>query len=331
VTAEAFRHRARLDGPGSLPRVIYLAGLGRSGSTLLERLLGELPGACPAGELVHLWQRSIREDERCGCGQPFSACRFWQDVGATAFGGWDKVDVDRVTRLRARVDRSRFVPLLSTAALRRAFLPALDEYVAYYRRTYAAIAAVSGSAVVIDSSKHASLAYCLSSCPGLELRVVHVVRDSRAVAYSWGRVVVRPDASTPTRMATYSAASAAVRWNVQNSALQLLAQLGTPTLRVRYEDLMRDPAGSLQEIAAFAGLPGERGPAFLHADRPGLWSADLGATHTASGNPMRFRTGRISIRADDKWRGAMSARKRRAVTTLTLPLLRQYGYLGGRP
>jgi hypothetical protein len=248
----------------------------------------------------------------------------------TAFSGWDKVDVDRVARLRASVDRSRFVPMLSTAALRRAFLPGLEEYMTYYLRTYAAIAEVSHSDVVIDSSKHASLAYCLRSCPGLDLRVVHVIRDSRAVAYSWSRIVQRPETATKTHIATYSAASAAIRWNLQNAALQLLSQLGTPTLRIRYEDLVRDPAATLREIAAFADLPESTGLGFLHTDGRGNWWADLGVTHTASGNPMRFTSGRIPIRPDDKWHTAMPAGKRRTVTTLTLPLLGRYGYVRRR-
>ena len=113
-----------------------------------------------------MWLRSVRDDERCGCGQPFSSCPFWQQVGRAAFGGWDRVDVDRITRLRAQVDRGRFLPLLASARLRRRLQPALDEYVGYYQRTYAAISQVSGSPVVIDSSKHASLAFCLRSSPG---------------------------------------------------------------------------------------------------------------------------------------------------------------------
>ncbi|HEY4605248.1 MAG TPA: hypothetical protein VIH08_13030, partial [Blastococcus sp.] len=35
-------------------RVLYLAGIGRSGSTLLERILGEVPGICSLGEVVFL-------------------------------------------------------------------------------------------------------------------------------------------------------------------------------------------------------------------------------------------------------------------------------------
>ena len=302
--------------------------MGRSGSTLLERLLGELDGVCPAGEVVHLWQRGVRGDERCGCGEPFSACPFWQQVGKAAFAGWDKVDVDRVARLHASVDRSRFMPLLSTSASRRAFFPGLEEYTAYYARTYAAIADVSNSDVVIDSSKHASLAYCLRSCPDLDLRVVHVIRDSRAVAYSWSKTVQRPETTTETHIATYSAPSAAMRWNLQNSALQLLSQLGPPTLHVRYEDLVRDPAAKLREIAAFAGLPESTGLGFLDTDGRGNWWADLGVTHTVSGNPMRFTSGRIPIRPDDEWRTAMLTSKRRTVTAITLPLLARYGYVG---
>jgi hypothetical protein len=287
-----------------------------------------MPGACPAGEVVHMWQRSVRDDERCGCGQAFSACPFWPQVGQVAFGGWDRVDVDRVTRLRAQVDRARFLPLLASTPLQGRLQPALDEYVGYYRRTYAAISQVSGNPVVIDSSKHASLAFCLRSSPGVDLRVVHMVRDSRAVAYSWGKVVDRPEAAG-SQMATYKPASAALRWNLQNSALQLLSQLGTPTLRVRYEDFVRAPAVTLSEIAAFAGLPSAPDLGFLGTDGPGRWWAELAATHTASGNPMRFTTGRVPIRYDATWQTAMLAGNRRTVTALTLPLLMRYGYLHG--
>jgi hypothetical protein len=181
--------------------------------------------------------------------------------------------------------------------------------------------------VVIDSSKHASLAFCLRSSPGVDLRVVHMVRDSRAVAYSWGKVVDRPDAAG-SQMATYKPASAALRWNLQNSALQLLSQLGTPTLRVRYEDFVQDPAATLSGIATFAGLPAGPDFGFLDTDGPGRWWAGLAATHTASGNPMRFTTGRVPIRYDATWQTAMLAGNRRTVTALTLPLLMRYGYLG---
>jgi hypothetical protein len=42
---------------------------------------------------------------------------------------------------------------------------------------------------------------------------------------------------------------------------------------------------------------------------------------------MRFRTGQITIRQDERWRDAMPAGQQRAVTALTFPLLARYGYL----
>jgi Sulfotransferase family len=309
-----------------LRRVIYLGGLGRSGSTLLERLIGELPGVCSAGEVVHMWQRGIVEGERCGCGQPFGQCEFWCAVGQDAFGGWGAVDVGRIAELRSTVDRTRSIPMLAASAVSPSLRGRLDEYVGHYVRVYESIARVSGCATIVDSSKHASLAFCLRRQPSLDLRVIHVVRDSRAVAYSWTRNVSRPDSTQVSYMTTYTPARAAGHWNVQNAALQMLARTGTPTLRIRYEDLVTRPQATLHQIAAFAGLrPGGQDLSFLSGDRSGRW-ADLHAAHTASGNPMRFLTGRIPIRGDERWRSAMPPGQRRTVTAMTLPLLARYGY-----
>ncbi len=317
-------------GAGAV-RVIYFGGLGRSGSTLAERLLGELPGACPAGEVVHMWERGIVSRERCGCGEPFPDCPLWRKVGTAAFGGWDKVDPVRVRGLRRTVDRSRFIPLLAAPALQRpSFKQALDAYLSYYLRVYTAITEVSGCQAVVDSSKHASLAFCLRQCPGLDVRVIHIVRDSRAVAYSWTRQVDRPDGAR-SRMRTYSPLTSAMSWNTQNSALQLLAGTGTPTLLVRYEDLAGHPEETLRRMAAFAGLPADAAAlGFLGGDSSGRW-AELSAAHTVSGNPMRFTTGQVIIRPDKAWRNALSAPQRRAVTALTFPLLARYGYVPTRP
>lgn len=318
--------------------VLYIGGLGRSGSTLVERLAGQLPGACAVGEIVHLWQRGITEDERCGCGVAFAECPFWQQAGKTAFGGWDEIDPGRVAALRARVDRNRFVPRLAArpagAELAGSGLagtglagtgpgPALAEYTSYYTRLYAAVAEVSGARLVIDSSKHPSLAHCLRRQGGVDLRVLHLVRDSRAVAYSWGRAVRRPDSDRQSYMTRYSPAVAAAQWNGQNAAFHLLR--GVPVMRLRYEDVVAAPEAAVRRIAAFSGLPAPGSLAFLGAG----W-AELEPGHSVSGNPMRFATGKIAIRPDERWRADLPAGPQREVTALTSPLLAAYGYLGSR-
>jgi hypothetical protein len=308
--------------------VVYLGGLGRSGTTLLERLLGKLPGVCPAGEVIHLWQRGMADAERCGCGKPLPDCSFWREVGQVAFGGLAELDVRHVGELRHETDRTRHIPLLAAPVLPSHSRRRLDEYIGYYQRVYSAISKVSGCGVVVDSSKHASLAFCLRWHAELDLRVVHVVRDSRAVAFSWTRRVSRPESISDPYMQTYSSTTAAGLWNAQNGALHVLAMEGVPTLRVRYEDLVTAPRAVLARVADFAGIaPSDSDLDFLHSDKGRSW-ADLGAEHTASGNPMRFTTGKVSIRLDDRWRTEMPPAQRRMVTALTLPLLARYGYAG---
>src|SRR5215472_1268193 len=239
--------------PDGTLRVVYLGGLGRSGSTLVERLLGELPGVRAVGEVVHLWERGVVEGERCGCGLPFADCEFWAKVGQAAFGGWESVGTARIAVLRGAIDRTRYIPRLAARSLPVRADRDLREYTDYYLRLYRAIREVTGCTAIVDSSKHASLAFCLSRRPEVDLRVIHLVRDSRAVAYSWTTQVARPDASAESYMTTYSPVRAAGQWNAQNSAFQLLARRGAPVLRIRYEDVVEDPAHMLGLIMRFAG------------------------------------------------------------------------------
>ncbi|HZO79009.1 MAG TPA: sulfotransferase [Solirubrobacteraceae bacterium] len=311
----------------TVPRVIYLAGLGRSGSTLLERLVGELPGACAVGEVVHLWHRSLVHNERCGCGVPFAECDFWRQVGDAGFGGWFSVDPLRVARLRAGVDRNRFVPLLAGPTLPSGLRRTHEEYVGYYRRLYSAVSEVVGCDAVVDSSKHPSLAFCLSKAAGLDVRVIHVVRDSRAVAYSWGERAARPDGGVEAYMRQLRPTSSAAQWTGHNALMHLMDRTDTPMMRVRYEDVVHTPAAVLRDIASFAGLTVEDGSlGFLGEDDAGHW-AQLAPAHTVSGHGLRFSTGRIAIRPDERWQTAMPPAHRHVVTAATFPLLARYGYV----
>ncbi|MBB4700751.1 sulfotransferase [Sphaerisporangium siamense] len=300
--------------------MIFIGGLGRSGTTLLERLLGEVPGVAPLGEVIHLWERGIIAREPCGCGEPFGACEFWRRVGIRAFGGWSSGLADRVLTLRRRVDRTRRIPALASQRLQ----VGLSGYTRAYSRVYEAAAKISGRPVVVDSSKHASLAFCLRTSPVVDLSVVHVVRDPRAVAYSWHRQVTRPESGGA--MTRWPPVRTAVHWLVQNLAYELLARRRGTVIRVRYEDLLADPPAVLAALLGRLGLGGVA----LGFLRPGV--AELSTAHTCAGNPMRFTVGALELTTDDTWRERQPRLHRWLVTALTWPLMLQYGYHPrGRP
>src|SRR6185312_11260354 len=101
---------------GTQPRILSIAGAGRSGSTLLAMLLGGLPGCTAVGELRHIWERGVIANRLCGCGEPFHECPFWTAVGREAFGGWDAVDAERQAARLWRVGRQRHFPLVAASA-----------------------------------------------------------------------------------------------------------------------------------------------------------------------------------------------------------------------
>jgi len=315
--------------------VLYVGGCGRSGSTLVDRILGAIDGTVAVGELVHLIQRGLIENEACGCGQPFRSCPFWVPVIDSALGaGPSGVDAEGLRSLQARVDRNRYVPRLVLPGLAsrsaRSGSEDLDAYAALLGRLYQAIAAEAGVRVVVDSSKHASTAFLLRRVPGIDLRVVHLVRDARGMAYSWTKSVARPEARTDrTMMHQHRPTKSAARWVGYNALFEILeAVTDVPTTRVIYEDFVADPRRQLDRIldGAGAGLDLDRRYPFL-----GEGWVELEPGHSVAGNPMRFSSGRLDLRVDTAWKQHMAAGDRRAVTTLALPLLAAYGFLGRRP
>jgi Sulfotransferase family len=316
--------RARYPIPGGPLRLVYIGGIGRSGSTLLDRMLGQLGGVWSVGELVHVWQRGLAENNLCGCGVRFGECPFWRRVGQEAFGGWDSLDIDEILALKDSVDRNRYVLFLCLPGLWPPYRARLRRYLDLLGRLYRAVGEVAGAALVADASKHASHAFLLRRLPDIDLRVVHLVRDSRGVALSWTRLLRRLEVvDGEAMMATKAPLRMSVRWLTHNALFHLLRWLGVPTLLLRYESLVRRPSAELARLLDHAGRPAAEGELGFIGDG---W-VELGTSHALAGNPMRFRQGRVPLRLDEEWRSKLSRRQRLLTVGSTWPLLFRYGYL----
>lgn len=290
-------------------RVLFLGGLGRSGSTVLELLLARAPQVVAVGEVRHLWARGLRDNELCACGEPFRQCRFWRAVGEVGFGGWDRVNPEAAVACARAADRHR--DLLPDPRPRRS--RDSNTYTATLQRLFWAVREVSGASVIVDSSKDPPHGFVLSQVPGIDVRAVQLVRDSRGVAYSWTKAVPRPEARGGDTMTRMSPARTALMWLDANVLVEALGRRA-PLLRVRYEDLVAHPDRELNRIRSLAGIPIESTP------------GEPGSYHGVAGNPIRFDRRPLRLRLDDQWRRELPARDRRVVTGLTAALLRRYGY-----
>lgn len=307
--------------------VLCIVGKGRSGSTLLDTMVGQLNGVCSTGELRRLWTWGILGGYRCGCGARVPECAFWSAVLERLRQRWGGIDPDvlarRVAVLQDAVLRWSNVPrLLRQPPGQATGWPALEAYARHLGALYRAIAAETGAEVVVDSTKWPAAPTPLGLVPGVDVRVIHLVRDPRGVSHSWQRRKAWRDRPGGREMPRYGPVSSVASWWARNLVAEAVVRRLPPgaALRLRYEDLVREPRRALQRVAGLLG----RGLDGLTFD--GDRTVRLRTTHTVGGNPRRLDAGSTEIREDSEWRRSQPATDRLVVGTLTVPLRWRYGY-----
>jgi len=302
------------------PTVLYIGGAHRSGTTLLGRMLGEVEGLIFVGELDR-WRFNIAEGRLCGCRQPLEACEFWAEVGRCSFGEWHRPEV------RARLQGTKTLKRrqLSGALLGypgKKTQRIADGHASLLEPVVQAIHNVSGGKVIVDTSKTPMVLAALGRLPQVDVKLVHIVRDPRGVAYSRGKKRLLEPGVFHWRI---SPQRASLHWSFDNLAFDAMRARGTVGDRLRYEDLVVDPQAEMERLLPALGF-NAGGLDFIKGSE-----VTLGLSHSLSGNPMRFNEGPIQLRLDDEWRGKLEALRRLEVTALTWPLLRRYGYVQPTP
>ena len=292
--------------------LVYIAGTGRNGSTLLGQCLSCHPDVLFAGELTHIWLRGFIENQLCGCGIPFRECEFWRSVAQgleTSIG----LDWTRVSRLRDSVSPLRKLPrlLLGSAAIQ----DGEREYCAIYSELVESLAKTSQRSIVIDSSKYPTdLSVLLRG--QVRLKVIHLVRDCNAVVFAWKKWKLRQEIHWQTQfMPRYSVWRTAVAWRVFNTMIPRIARkFGAVCTLVRYEDFVNEFPDSVGRIHAQLGI---------RTVEPAM---QFFSAHNVSGNPCRFDFDPGQIRLDEQWKKEASSLDRMIVRMLCGRQQHRFGY-----
>lgn len=302
------------------PHIVYVGGFGRSGSTLLDRILDETQGVVGVGETIYLWRRGLVENQLCGCGEPFLDCPFWEEVFDRGWGGFSEDLGREMDELRLFVDRVIRLPRLYLRRRGTTYWEGVERYVENLETLYRTVAEVAGADVVVDSSKIPSTPYLVRREGSVPMTTVHLVRDPRAVAHSWkSRRKLRPEIHWEERyMPTATPSESARAWIVNNLFMEPHRRTGSPHLGMRYEDLARHPRPAVRRVLEAAG---HDAPLPLDGD-----TVAFTGNHNAAGNPLRFKSGEIEVHLHDDWRDGMSRRDAYVVSAITAPLLPVYGY-----
>ncbi len=194
------------------------------------------------GQLRDVWSGWAR-DVPCTCGKSLTNCAFWGAVREEAYP-------EQTAEQAGRIESERRAFMAEAAGLRNwntpdaleslgrahySFLEALDA-------ALRALVLVSGAQVLVDSSKSPEFALACHLIGTMDIHVLNLIRDPRAVACSWAK---RKPRSINQRLDAWG-----------RRQRRLAGWQETDGLRhrsLRYEDLTAAPQETLAQVLDWVG------------------------------------------------------------------------------
>ena len=320
-------------------KVTYVLAASHSGSTLLSLLLGLHPDVCTVGELK---LSSLDDKERylCSCGTRIKECLFWQKVSqkmkeqgidfdvTDARTSFSNIDNKYCQNLLAPLHRGPILELIRDAGL---FLsPAWREHINNVQRRNVALVAsvldVTRKKVIVDSSKVGLRLKYLLRNQALDVKIIRLVRDGRAVALTYVDPANFADAKDPRlrqggtgetrerkRKTMHEAAREWLRSNEE--AEEIIRRLPAKKwIQIRYEDYCSNPPKEMWRIFDFIGVDPEKWP----------WP-NINMEYHVIGNGMRLDWNG-SVTFDERWKEVLTVEELKIFDEVAGHMNRRLGY-----
>ncbi len=282
------------------------------GATTLSALLNNHP------EIVSLGDTNpprVFEQHLCTCGAEIRACRFWVGLRAAMasheragsptwfptrpriFGGASRLD-SYLTIGAGVLDVGGLMgeSLGRTAPFRR--------FRAYLVGFASHVLAASDKRIYVDGEKSLTKFIAGRLAGFRPAGIIHLLRDPRAFVASSKRVGVPIE-------------QAARDWRVYHQRIIRLTGMDreTPVLRLRYEDLTADPAGTMAKVFAFIGVAAA--DVFVRPGAGDFW-------HQTGNRTILSFDG--NVRSSERWRNEIDDEMGSRVLALAGPLAARFGY-----
>lgn len=319
----------------NIDTVLYIASDVRSGSTLLDNLISNHPDVDTVGELrlltayVHVHPVAEKWGGRCTCERPIRECKVWSRV-AEAYEANTGESFESAETGCSEDPRSRWFhlamlvswlcPIRSVRqwAFRWAHKGAMAKSIGETCfQLLDGFARVTGKRVLVDSSKYPQQLYAMVAgkpeC--VRLKLIHVVRDGRAVLYS---KIKRTEQAGPNSEG-FRLMPNIRGWCYTNLQISLIRCLFAPddVLVIRYEDLCDDRERVMKRICSFLDLPFDEQTLYLSSE----------SKHNIAGTSHRFTwDASTPITLDTRWRTGLSGSQRFAFNVLGGWVNRCFGY-----
>jgi hypothetical protein len=300
--------------------LVYIVSNGRSGTTLLDLLLGAHEHVWTTGEVQNLPWELVNPRAPCGDGNPVHESPFWEPILSeipTAPEGYH-VGCFHNEEQVGKVLRWNLLPDLIQGRTRPRWTEAVEEYGRKNERLFRVVreAAENRSEAdiqwLVDASKTVYRLFWLQQSDRFDLRVIHVMKDPRSLVYSmagpWLPYGIH-------RVLRYT-----VRWIVENALMAHLCRTNfepNQVYRLRYKELAGAPEDTMRSVGEWLEL--DYSPSLVHNFRNY-------ENFAISGNMMRWRESEDEIRLDERWKREFPAPYRALVGALARPFHALCGY-----
>lgn len=254
-------------------KIIYIAGDGRSGSTLLDSILSNIDGSLSVGECHRFWIRFYEGETHCACGKMITDCELWSDVDIQLRERFDDYAPEQFKKRVIEIQQYRNFKKIPVLVASQEWQSFCEQVKAFYE----IIASHAKNKVIIDSSKSISWAYFLEQLAFSEIYIIHLERNLPSVANSWRKKILLPEySSKEVYMPVKSILLSTKSW-VKIKVMAKRLKRADHYLFVSYEKLCKQPDLWLKKIKSFVN------------EDLNLEHLQMLPTHAIGGNPMRAK------------------------------------------
>jgi len=302
--------------------LIYIASIGRSGTTLLESMLGAHSQIATCGE-IHIWPHEIAQGgvRPCSCGRSILDCPFWIEMRQRVDPLQQQHPQIHFFRERHNAGKTLRLERLSEFSRNHLLPQTIEEISIFAQNNHEVlqsfldlIRANLGRDIrwIVDSSKDPYRLLWLIRSNLFNIKVLHVIKNPHAFIYS-----VTKNVQKDWFKHLKTAAKQSAKWSIEN---YLIAQVQqhlpeSSYLLVNYEKLAAHPTETLNDICQIIGC---------NFETQMIDNFRQGSIHTIAGNPMRYEKRGIFL--DERWKASLSTSRRTVTESFTRINRANYGY-----
>ncbi|MGD8779515.1 MAG: sulfotransferase [Ignavibacteria bacterium] len=308
-------------------KLIYIISQGHSGSTLLDLILGTHPGFISSGEMRYLnWQlertknkkATFEDEDICTCGKDFRKCNFWSNVFEeiksktgidiianprnfnlayfNSFSyqerdGFARSFLDKAKGFLVREWLEKGKPLNSIKWIE----PKIDNWIKNNWLLYESMSKVAEKPIVIDSSKHLTIALLLQQSRPKDVMFIFIHRSIEGLAASSKRWSLKKNKKYDLMSVVKSKQKFEQRIKVYKEKIPDLRYI-----EVEYEHFVKNPADLLDKIVQEIDASKQ-----YHKQLNNLFYVDPTQHHLVAGNPMRYK-GKQLVKYDERWKDELT-------------------------